>query len=43
MSSLKRGKNCRAKKIERRGIEKRGERVAAERRRVPEKSGSSSL
>jgi len=38
---VKRGKNSRAEKIGRRGMEKRGGRVAAERKRVPERSGLS--
>jgi len=40
VSSPQRGKNSKAEKIRRRGMEKREGRVAAERRRAPEKSGS---
>ena len=36
---MKRGENSRAEKIGRRSMEKRGGRVVAERRRVPERSG----
>jgi len=37
---LKRGKNSRAEKIRRRGMEKREERLVVEKRRAPERSGS---
>ena len=40
VSSSKRGENSKAEKIGRKGTEKRGGRVVAEKRRAPERSGS---